>query len=122
MRDYVSIGCTPAAEDCVQVSKSGAYMTEMRAECQRFRDLLQRAYPACAFRIKSNPHDFGSYLDVEAVFDDQNEAAMDAAFAAESCPETWEALEAMASRVDAEQLEEARQDSVGQLKTFAGVD
>lgn len=99
MKDSISIGCTPSAEDCVQVSRDGDYMPAMRAECRRFRDLLTRAYPACRFVIRSNPHDFGSYLEVEAVYDDQDESAMNAAFEAESCPETWAELEALADKV-----------------------
>jgi hypothetical protein len=54
-------------------------MPRMRAECRAFVHQLERAFPqaieaGCSFRVKSNPHDFGQYLEVQVRFDDDDEA------------------------------------------------
>lgn len=105
MRDYLTIGSAPAGEDCVQVDSRADYSAAMRAECKRFQSLLTRAFPAPAgssgrIAVKSFPHDFGPYLEVCAVYDDQDEAAAEWAFTIESdCPETWDDLERLADEV-----------------------
>lgn len=93
MRDFINIGPTPFEEDCAQVG-SPNYQKEGKEECLRFCSLLQRMYPAGVFKVKSFPHDFGSYYEVVAYFDTENEEQEEAAFEAESCEYgTWEELE-----------------------------
>lgn len=93
MRDFISIGSVPFDEDCAQVGSEN-YRERARAECARFRDLLQKLYPAAQFRVKSFPHDFGTYYEVVAYYDDNDEEQVKAAFDAEGCEfGTWEALE-----------------------------
>jgi hypothetical protein len=50
----------------------------MRAECKAFAHQLERTFPqaieaGCSFRVKSNAHEFGSYLEVQVRFDDDDE-------------------------------------------------
>lgn len=73
MRDSMYLGSTPYEEDCAQVGSDG-YMRRARQECRAYIKQLIRTFgepPAgCSLVIKSSPHDFGSYLAVEAVFDE----------------------------------------------------
>ena len=93
MRDYTSIGPSPCDEECVQVGTPD-YMALARPECQRFLELIRKELgpepPGAQLRIKSNAHDFGSYLDVVCYFDDQDEEATDYAYRCEAdAPQTW---------------------------------
>jgi hypothetical protein len=68
----------------------------MRTECKAFAAQLERAFPLAVeagvyFRVKSNPHDLGSYLSVQAVFDDENEEQTEWAYTIENeLPEAWD--------------------------------
>lgn len=43
-----------------------------------------------AFRLKNNPHDFGSYLSIELTFNDEIEQAVDYAYRLEgNWPRLW---------------------------------
>ena len=99
MRDYIILGSTPIAENCVQVSNTHEYLDSMKAECKRFKAGLEKKFqpPDGAFlKIKSFPHDFGSYLEVVVMFDDNNEEATTYAYDLESdTPETWAELESI---------------------------
>ena len=94
MRDYVTIGCSPSAEDCVQVGDPD-YHTKARAECKRFRDLIRKKVGPEPFgallKIKSFPHDFGSYMEVICEYEGEIEEAEAYAFKCENeAPEHWE--------------------------------
>ena len=94
MRDYISIGSAPCDEDCVPVNSRGDYHEAMRAECQRFLELIRKKLgpepPGARLAIKSNPHDFGTYYDVVCYFYDEDEEARKYAFRCESdSPRTW---------------------------------
>ena len=95
MRDYIEISCTPAAEDCEQLGPN-YNESRARAECRAFINQLRRMFgeePGTArLRIKSNAHYFGNYLEVQCVFDDNDEAAQEYAYKLESeMPESWDA-------------------------------
>jgi hypothetical protein len=95
MRDYIDIGSSPAAEDCVQVGTED-YSILAREECKRFIEFIRKhkgPEPENArLAIKGNPHDFGTYYEVVCYFDDEDEKAVEYAFACESdLPETWDA-------------------------------
>lgn len=79
MKDHIFIGATPAEEPCFP---AGHVLG--RAEAQIYARQLRREFPAVAFRVLAQPHEFGSYHEVVAEFDDDNEAQMDAAYATES--------------------------------------
>lgn len=94
MRDYINIGTTPTGEDCSQVGSEG-YYEKARKESIIFINQLKRVFGeppyGAAITIKSFPHDFGDYLDVVCVYDDQNEEAMNYAFKLEAeTPEYWD--------------------------------
>lgn len=94
MRDTLSLGPTPCEESCEQL---GPNYDERKArqECRTFIEQLRRVFgtePAQArLRIKANAHDFGVYLDVEVVYDDATEGAVEYAFKLENeTPARWD--------------------------------
>ena len=89
MRDYLSIGTVPTDEDCTHNEPTGQYATAQRREARLFADQVRRHYPepdAGYMTVKSFPHDFGSYYEACAVFDDENEAACNWAYTVEADP------------------------------------
>ena len=97
MRDYTSIGPSPCEETCVQVGADD-YSRLARIECQRFIDAIRQTLgpepDGASLRVKSFPHDFGSYMEVVCYYEDENETATDYAFKCESeSPSTWPAPE-----------------------------
>lgn len=96
MLDYIVLGSTPSSETCTQVSKTNEYLLEMREECQRYREMLEKRFPIpeglnAFFSIRKFCHDFGSYYEVVIVFDDENETSSNFAYFAENnLPDSWE--------------------------------
>jgi len=87
-RIKLEIGCAPHEEDVAQVGDPD-YGAKSSLECRAFIGQILRAYPEAKsfiesdvmdIRIKSFPHDFGSYKEVVLSVDDSNEAAVDLAF------------------------------------------
>ena len=95
MRDYLDLASVPVCEPCACVG-SNDYLTRARIECRAFVDQLKRTYPQAlaagvTFRIKSNFHDFGTYLEVQVCFNDEDEAQAEWAYLIESdLPEYWD--------------------------------
>ncbi len=95
MKDYLDLSPTPVDEPCAQVG-SDDYSKRARLECRAFIGQLERAFPDAIaaglyFRIKSNPHDFGSYYEVQAVFDDEDESQTEWAYTIEGeLPQAWD--------------------------------
>ena len=94
MQDFIEIGSAPYDEECVQVNRTEDYLGPMRDECLRFKDLIRRKLgpepDGARLSIKSNPHDFGTYLEVVCYFDEDNEEAREYAFRCEAeSPRTW---------------------------------
>ena len=96
MRDYLDLAPTPIDEPCAMVEKTGDYLPRMRAECKAFAHQLERTFPealeaGCSFRVKSNPHEFGQYLEVQVCFNDNDEHQTHWAFMIENdLPEAWD--------------------------------
>ncbi len=87
MRDLTYCGPVPANEDCEQLGPN--YRADVaRSECIRYRDQLRAQFgpepEGASLRIKSEPHDFGSYLEVVCSFDDNDSKAVEYAYACES--------------------------------------
>jgi hypothetical protein len=94
-RYYLELCCCPVDEQCVSVGEEN-YDQRARAECVRFKEMLTRRFPVPEnvlgyFVVKCFPHDFGSYYEVCAVFDDADERGMEWAFACEEdLPAKWD--------------------------------
>jgi hypothetical protein len=85
---------SPVSESCLQLG-SGSYHEFINLETSAFINQLRRAFgqepPGCQFKVTKNPHDFGTYSDVEIVFDEDDEDASDYAYDVESeLPEYWD--------------------------------
>ena len=96
MRDYINIGSAPVEEQCAQVGRDN-YRAMARLECRAFKEQLERKFPDGEFGIKSFPHDFGTYFEVVAYFEDEVDRdaealrAREAAFEAEAnTPMYWD--------------------------------
>lgn len=91
MRDYLNIGSTPTEEECFPCGHPLAHR-----ECRIYCEQLKREFPRGVFTVKSFPHDFGSYYEVVAWYNAEEESeAMTAAFDAESSAHPyWDAYAA----------------------------
>lgn len=94
MKESISLSPTPIGEECAQLGDID-YSQRARKECRAFINQLTREFgeaPAGArLKVTTNPHDFGSYLDVVVEFDPENEAASEWAYSVEgSLPEFWD--------------------------------
>ena len=95
MRDFLDLSPVPIDEPCAQVGP-GDYMPRMRAECRAFVSQLGRTFPEAlaagvGFRIKSNTYDAGTYLSVEACFNDDDESQTEWAYTIEGeLPSLWD--------------------------------
>jgi hypothetical protein len=93
-RDYVSLGSTPHGEDCAQVGQDD-YRERARAEIRAFAAQIIRECgepPLGASLVcKGFPHDFGTYYELCAVFNDTNDEAGEWAYKCEDgTPEHWD--------------------------------
>jgi hypothetical protein len=97
MRDYIELATTvPSDEPCAQVG-SDNYGRNSRLEAETFRDQIHRAFgdppPGTNIRIKSCPHDFGSYLDLQIAYDDDEDDSCGWTFEVEgNLPERWDEI------------------------------
>jgi hypothetical protein len=96
MMDGFSLGPVPCNEECVQVGTED-YMRRAKIECRAFVNQLERQFPdtpsGVYFRITHNPHEFGTYLDVEVRFnDDDSEATAFAIKVENEAPEDWDEI------------------------------
>lgn len=95
MRDYISIGCTPAMEDCAQVGRAN-YHEQMRKETKAYIGQLTRMFPLpegvdAIIKVKSFPHDFGTYHEVVVDYNvDQKEALSYALTVEADAPAHWD--------------------------------
>jgi hypothetical protein len=92
--EILNIACTPHGEDCAQVGSSG-YAAIARKECRALRSQLIRIHgepPAgCIIVVKSFPHDFGSYYEVCAKYDPDDDTATEYVYKLENeTPEYWD--------------------------------
>jgi len=93
--DYETFGCTPVDEDCQQVGMPSYDPQKARAECKAFIHQLRRQFGNEPFgamlKIKSSLHDFGQYLEVSCMFEENEEEAVNYAYKIEAnLPENWD--------------------------------
>ena len=94
MIDYIELGSTPADEPWVQVSSTEDYLEAMTAECRRYKALLEEIFAdrpeGLVLALKRFSHDFGSYLEVVAKYDTDDEEAEEYAWGMEErLPAHW---------------------------------
>lgn len=94
MRDCIDVGPAPPMENCAQVGSPG-YWERARKECRAYIALLRRALgpepEGASLTVRSNPHDFGTYLSVCCHYDPAIAAALDYAFRCEAeGPQEWD--------------------------------
>lgn len=92
MRDYLNIGSTPCEESCQQVPYQNLELArrELLAFIEAIRKKLGKEPEGAELRIKSFPHDFGTYKEVVCYFDDSLPESEEYAFKCEGeSPTTW---------------------------------
>lgn len=94
MRDFVTLGPTPANEECVSVG-SDDYSDRVWKETYTFvRQIRREIGPevgSAELRVKAFPHDFGTYHEVVCYYDPEDEEGMRYAYRCENeSPETWD--------------------------------
>jgi len=92
--EILNIGTSPYGEDCVNVG-SNQYAARARKECWVFKNQLVRVHgeppTGCTLVVKSFPHDFGTYYELCARYDSEDEIATDYAYKLEGeVPEYWD--------------------------------
>jgi hypothetical protein len=94
MRDCLDVGCAPTHESGAQVGRED-YYDRARRECRAYINQLRRVFgrepPGARLGIKSNPHDFGSYLSCVCHFDDTMRETVEYAYRCEAeMPQQWD--------------------------------
>lgn len=90
-KEYIEFDCSPLNEDCVSVSQSEDYMSKMREEATKMLTLLRNKFQTFPgyFRIKTQSHDFGQYLEIRYYYDDNEEGQESANTIESHYPQTW---------------------------------
>lgn len=93
MKDYIEIGSSPVEEDCAQVGCED-YSRKARIECNQYIAALRAKFgpepDGARLYIKGNPHDFGTYYEVNCEYDDDLPESAEYAFKCEGeGPLTW---------------------------------
>jgi len=90
VKDFVIIGSCPYGEDCAQVGQLN-YSEVTKVEIAEFKRMVIEKFPQlnradCKVKltVKANGHDFGTYHELAAIFDDDDEDASDLAYDVES--------------------------------------
>ncbi len=95
MKDFVILGPIPPYESCEQVGDNCDY-NKMREECRIYRNQLIRMFPLTTkgyFGIKSFSHEFGTYMEVVAYYDDADQDSLDWVYNIESnLPLNWDEI------------------------------
>ena len=97
MRNFETIGSTPHDESCAQVG-SPDYATRAKQECKLFMQQIAKHYPEPEngyLAVKGFSHDFGTYYEVVAYFDDEDAESVEWAYDIEGDTKcalaTWDA-------------------------------
>ena len=101
MKEIVYLGSSPPEEQCAQVGTED-YQAQSRKECRAYINQLYRFLVAnghakenlpegFALITKTEPHDYGSYIEVVAKFNDEDESSWNLALLLEgSGPAFWD--------------------------------
>lgn len=88
MKDYIELGGAPYNEDCAQVGEV-EYLRKAKEQCFKYIEQIRRYYPEPEqgyLTIKRFGHDFGSYYEVVAVYNTDDEDSCEWASVVESDP------------------------------------
>lgn len=93
-REYITLGATPAEEDCAQVGRDD-YRKRSRWEMKAYIEQLKRMFPdmpeSCTLQSKGFQHDYGTYHEVCIFYDPEIEESVDYALTLEgSLPAEWD--------------------------------
>ena len=96
MKDSLNLSPTPIGEDCAQLGAPD-YYSVAKKEIIVFISQLIREHGepprGARYRITNNPHDFGTYYDLNIEFDDENDEASEYAYKVEGdLPEYWDEI------------------------------
>lgn len=99
MLEKISLGSSPAEEECAQVGEEG-YTERALQEGVLYINLLHKTYAdfhgvpvpsGLRLQVQACPHDYGTYHEVFAIFDSEDEAAVLAAFWLDAnAPTVWD--------------------------------
>mgnify|MGYP001570249163 CR=1 FL=1 len=104
MLDSIDLSSVPTEEDCEQLG-ANYNAPKARKECLVFREQLirllekkspywqveKKLFPDVEIKIRSNEHDFGSYFSLVAIFNPEDESAVELAYWLEAnLPEHWD--------------------------------
>jgi len=94
MSDLIDVGSAPTEESCAQVGTQG-YYDQARRECRAYINQLRRTFgpepDGARLSMKTNPHDFGTYLSVVCYYDSSKPESVEYAFRCEnSSPAEWD--------------------------------
>lgn len=92
--EHLTLGPTPREEECAQVG-TDEYPVRVRREGKAYIGQLVRMFgsppPGAEFRLKSFPHDFGTYHEVVLSFDSSVKTAVEFACHVEgNLPGEWD--------------------------------
>ena len=94
MKEYLTLGPVPCMESCAQVGDDdyqGQSVRECRAYIEAIRKKLGPEPEGATLRVKSYPHDYGTYYEAACAYDPENRQATEYAFRCEAeAPATWE--------------------------------
>jgi len=94
--DYFDLGSSPTDEMCAQVGDEN-YRDLARVELREFKRMMREVHPEpddanAHYAVKRFEHDFGSYFELCAVYDEDDESALNwACDAEEKVPAVWDA-------------------------------
>jgi len=94
--DELTLGSTPSGEQCAQVGSPNYDVFKLsRIEIRAFINQLKRLFPnipdGVMYKIKSNPHDFGTYYEAAIKFKEDDKAAVEYVYNVdENAPEFWD--------------------------------
>jgi hypothetical protein len=97
MRDFVDLGVTtPSEETCAQLgSTEYDYYDRARREARALINQIRRLFgpepPGASLSLKSNPHDFGTYVTVVCFYNGEDQVSAEYAERCDrQCPKEWD--------------------------------
>lgn len=95
MSDSFPLGPTPANETCQQLGAPDYDPAIAKKECRIYIDQIKRQCGepplGASFSVTANRHDFGTYYEVEVVYDDTDDTAYKYALHVEhNSPQDWD--------------------------------